>query len=122
MHILSVEDVQADGDAPWAGFDLINDELAAFDPELAERRQIEVINKIDLRSSEELDALRARAAADGRRVFFISAKENIGIDELVAEMWKMRDLLDPHEPLLRYVDEVETGEDVPDVEVIWVKE
>ena len=122
VHILSVEDVQADGDAPWAGFDLINDELAAFDPELAERRQIEVINKIDLRSSEELDALRARAAADGRRVFFISAKENIGIDELVAEMWKMRDLLDPHEPLLRYVDEVETGEDVPDVEVIWVKE
>ena len=96
--------------------------MAAFDPELAERRQIEVINKIDLRSSEELDALRARAAADGRRVFFISAKENIGIDELVAEMWKMRDLLDPHEPLLRYVDEVETGEDVPDVEVIWVKE
>ena len=82
VHILSVEDVQADGDAPWAGFDLINDELAAFDPELAERRQIEVINKIDLRSSEELDALRARAAADGRRVFFISAKENIGIDEL----------------------------------------
>ncbi len=37
-------------------------------------------------------------------------------------MWRMRDLLDPHEPLLRYVDEVETGEDVPDVEVIWVKE
>lgn len=121
VHILSVEDVQLDGE-PWAGFDLINDELAAFDPELAERRQIEVVNKIDLRTPEELDAIRRRARADGRSVFFISAKENIGLEALVAEMWRMRDELDPHEPLVHYVDEEKVDEEFPDVEVVWVKE
>ena len=121
-HILSIEDVQMDGDTPWAGFDLINDELSAFDPELAERRQIEVVNKIDLRTPEELDAVKARAEADGRRIFFVSAKEGTGLDALVAEMWKMRDDLDLHEPLVRFADEEEIDEDFPDVEVVWVKE
>lgn len=122
VHILSVEDVLPDSDNPWAGFDLINDELAAFDPELAQRRQIEVINKIDLRTPEELDALKARAQAEGRRFFFVSAREGIGLDGLVAEMWRMRDELARNEPLVRYADEEEADEEFPDVEVVWVKE
>ena len=60
VHMLSIEDVD-DAD-PWAGFELVNEELRRFDPELAERRQIEVINKIDLVSEERLQALMARAA------------------------------------------------------------
>lgn len=78
VHILSVEDV--DRDDPWAGFRLINDELASFDPELAEHEQIEVINKIDLLTDEELTALRERAKADGRHIFFISAEKGIGLE------------------------------------------
>lgn len=122
VHILSVEDVQADGENPWAGFDLINDELAAFDPELAQRRQIEVINKIDLRPPEALDAIKARAEADGRRIFFISAKEDIGLDALVAEMWRLRDELDLHQPLPRGAGGETADEEFPDGEVVWVKE
>ena len=123
VHILSVEDVQMDSDNPWAGFDLINDELAAFDPELAARRQIEVINKVDLRSPEERAALEERARVDGRRVFLISAREGWGLDALVAEMWTMRGELAPNAALLRYADDTRLDDDVPDgVEVIWVKE
>ncbi|MCH5277877.1 MAG: GTPase ObgE [Desulfovibrionaceae bacterium] len=122
VHILSVEDVPMEGENPWAGFDLINDELAAFDPELAARRQIEVVNKMDLRSPEERAALEARAGADGRRVFFVSAKENWGLDALVKEMWAMRDELAPHEALLRCADETPVDDDISDVEVIWVRE
>ena len=65
VHILSIEDVNPE-ENPWAGFDLVNDELNAFDEDLGLRRQLQVINKIDLRTPEEVDALRAIAARDGR--------------------------------------------------------
>lgn len=121
VHILSVEDIQLDGN-PWAGFDLINDELSQFDPELALRCQIEVVNKIDLRTEEELEAIKARAIADGRHIFFISAKHGTGLEELVADLWKMRDDLDLNEALVRFADEEKTEEEPDDVEVIWVRE
>ena len=74
MHILSIEDVNPE-ENPWAGFDLVNDELNAFDEDLGLRRQLQVINKIDLRTPEEVDALRAIAARDGREIFFMSADQ-----------------------------------------------
>ena len=122
VHILSVEDVQPDGENPWAGFDLINEELALFDPELARRRQIEVINKIDLRAPEELDIIRARAEADGRRMFFISARDGEGLEELTAELWRLRDELDRHEALVRFAEEEEEAGEFPEIEVEWVRE
>ncbi len=130
VHMLSAEDVnldvnldaRPDADNPWAGFDLINDELALFDPELALRRQIEVINKIDLLAPEALDALRARAKADGRNIFFISAKNGEGLEPLLREMWRLRDTLDVNDPLLSQPDDQDDDEDFPDIEVIWVKE
>ena len=74
VHILSIEDVNPE-ENPWAGFDLVNDELNAFDEDLGLRRQLQVINKIDLRTPEEVDALRAIAARDGREIFFMSADQ-----------------------------------------------
>ena len=121
VHILSVEDMQLDGN-PWAGFDLINDELAQFDPELAERKQIEVVNKIDLLEPDALAALKARADAEGRRIFFISAREGEGLEALLAELWKLRDDLDRHAPLVRFVEEEEESEEFPEIEVEWVRE
>lgn len=128
VHILSVEDV--DRDDPWAGFRLINDELASFDPELAEHEQIEVINKIDLLTDEELTALRERAKADGRHIFFISAEKGIGLEELVDELWRRLDNTSLHAPLVRPVrveseaeEEVEAGDDeFPEIEVIRTHE
>ena len=121
VHILSVEDMQLVGN-PWAGFDLINDELAQFDPELAERKQIEVVNKIDLLEPDALAALKARADAEGRRIFFISAREGEGLEALLAELWKLRDDLDRHAPLVRFVEEEEESEEFPEIEVEWVRE
>lgn len=121
VHILSVEDMQLDAN-PWAGFDLINEELALFDPELAERKQIEVVNKIDLLEPDALAALKARADAEGRRIFFISAREGEGLDALLAELWTLRDDLDRHAPLVRFVEEEEESEEFPEIEVEWVRE
>lgn len=121
VHILSIEDINEDD--PWAGFELINDELRKFDEELADRRQIEVINKIDLASEEKLEMLRQRAAKDNRRIFFISAKEDIGLEPLVAEMWRLKSELSRHEPIVHIQTQPEEEiEQFPEIEVEYTGE
>lgn len=121
VHILSIEDL--DPEHPWDGFELINEELRKFDPELAERRQIEVVNKIDLAAPEKLQALKNRAKKDNRSIYFISAKENIGLEPLVAEMWRLKTDLSRHEPLIHYqVTEEEAAEQFPEIEVEYTGE
>jgi len=82
VHILSGED--ADPEDPAAGFAMLSEELRAFDPELAEKPQIRVINKIDILPQERLAALRLNAPVD---VLFVSALIGTGLPELLAEMW-----------------------------------
>lgn len=122
VHILSIEDI--DDSDPWSGFELVNKELRKFNQELAEREQIEVINKIDLVSGERLEALKKRAEKDGRRVYFISAKENINIEPLVEEMWRLQAELSRHEPLAHFqtVEEAENTEEFPEIEVEYTRE
>ena len=121
VHILSIEDVNPD-ENPWAGFDLVNDELNAFDEELGQRRQLQVINKIDLRTPEEVDALRALAAKDGREIFFMSADQGDGVEELLAAMWSLRAEMESHAPLLHYQEMVLEDEEFPDIEVVYTRE
>lgn len=83
VHILSGED--ADPDDPAAGFALLDDELRAFNAELAAKPQIRVINKIDLLPAERLAALRASAPVG---TLFVSALTGEGLDALLAEMWR----------------------------------
>jgi len=122
VHILSAQDINKDKD-PFAGFDLINEELRQFDQELSHRLQIEVINKVDLLTEEEIAEIAELAKAEGREVFFISAKEGIGIEELVRRMWELRNELDMNEALIRYQEEEEDDEEeeFPDVEVEYVR-
>lgn len=121
VHILSIEDIN-DSD-PWAGFTLINEELHCFDPELAERQQIEVVNKIDLVDEARLEELRERARQDGRDIFFISARDNVGIEPLLEALWHTRELSAPHDPLLRFEAlDPEADEAFPEIEVIYTRE
>ncbi len=122
IHILSIEDID-DAD-PWSGFDLINEELCRFDSELSGRQQLEVINKIDLVTPERLETLQQRAKSENRTIFFISAKDSLGLDELAAQLWQMRDALDTHAPLLHLIEaENDTDDDIDaDIEVIYTRE
>ena len=136
VHILSAEDITPED--PWAGFRLINEELTLFEPRLAERRQIEVVNKIDLLDAEALQVLRDAAVASGRRIFFISALNEEGLDELKEAMWNLNDNLPVSEAFVRprtaeelfgrndEADEVSEDEaddeDYSGIEVIWTKE
>ncbi|MDR2893637.1 MAG: GTPase ObgE [Deltaproteobacteria bacterium] len=101
---------------PWAGFDLINEELRLFDQSLSERMQIEVVNKIDLLTPEQLAALQERANEDGRRIIFISALERQGLEPLIEEMWRLQAELEQNEPLLKSRASQMKGADADDAE------
>lgn len=90
VHLLSAEDlVEDDADAdPFRGFDLVNEELARFDPLLAQKRQILVLNKIDLLDEERVAGLKERAKAQKRKLYCISALEGDGLETLAKAMWK----------------------------------
>ncbi|WP_291318652.1 GTPase ObgE [Desulfonatronospira sp.] len=85
VHILSVEDV--DPGNFQQGFQVLNQELEKYSPELALREQILVLNKIDLLSAAQLEKLGQAVAASSLRVHLISALEGSGVDALVQDIW-----------------------------------
>jgi GTP-binding protein len=87
VHVLSAEEL--DQDDPWAGFDLVNDELVRYDPDLAAKPQIEVVNKTDLLDEERLAGLREAAKRQGRGIHFISALQGTGLEGLSRAMWAL---------------------------------
>lgn len=120
VHILSVEDV--DPEDPWAGFELINDELVKFNETLGNRHQIELINKIDTVDDEKVALLKQKAEEDGRNVFFVSALHEDGLEDVVKVMWDIADAHDRNVPLSTAREEIIEEEVVEEVEVIWTRE
>lgn len=85
--ILHVVDVTGgyEGRDPIEDYDTINAELAAYASELADRPQIVVANKCDMPGTEDaVAALKARAEADERPFFAVSAVTGQGLDQLVS--------------------------------------
>jgi len=106
VHILSGED--ADPENPEAGYAMLNEELRAFDAELADKPQIRVINKIDILEPKRLAALRKHAPRD---ILFVSALTGEGLPALLAEMWRRYEALSPAEAdALERSDVLEEGE------------
>lgn len=82
MHVVDLTG-GFEGRDPVDDYEKINAELAAHAEELAERPQIVIGNKADMPgTSEALARLQARAAADGRPFFAVSALTGMGINEL----------------------------------------
>lgn len=83
LHLVDVS--SASGRDPVSDYEIINRELANYDPELAARPQMVVATKIDaLDDPDRLETLRQRAGTDGKPFFAISSVANQGIKELVA--------------------------------------
>ena len=85
LHIIDVSLI--DSDNPLADFNLINTELSKHSDKLAKKKQIIVLNKIDLTGSEELVTI-FKNAYKGSDVFPISAATGKGTKDLVRTMAK----------------------------------
>jgi GTPase len=95
--LLHLVDVSSSGRDPVNDYEVINRELAAYNAELAERRQVVVATKIDaLDEPERVEALRARAEADGREFFAISSVTGEGVKHLISAVAKEVELHRAH--------------------------
>lgn len=92
VHILAAEDINREN--PIDGYEMLTQELIEYSPELGDKTQIKVVNKIDTLSEEDLADIKTKMEASGEKVFFISALTGEGIDELLEEMWRQLALLD----------------------------
>ena len=82
LHLVDVS--SSSGRDAVSDYEVINRELAAYDAQLGERAQFVVATKIDaLDEPERLESLRARAEADERPFFAISAVAGTGVRELL---------------------------------------
>lgn len=75
---------------PVAAYNSLNNELKLFDPVLATKPQLIVINKIDLPEvRERIPTIREEFRSVGEEAHFISAAAGDGVKELMAETLKL---------------------------------
>ncbi|MBW2619431.1 MAG: 50S ribosome-binding GTPase, partial [Deltaproteobacteria bacterium] len=86
VHLLDAGRI--DPEAPLADFEKINAELAAFDPGLAEKKQVVVVSKMDLFEDDQPLAL-VRRTLPGGEVFGVSAVTGHGLDELKWSLFRL---------------------------------
>lgn len=73
--------------SPLDDFARLNRELELWDPELARREQIVVLNKADLpHVQEEAEALREHFEGEGQTFLTLSAARRLGLQELLDEL------------------------------------
>lgn len=94
VHMLDVSG--ATGRDPLADFDVINEELASFNPELAELPQIVALTKMDVPGAEGIASpLAQEIRVRGREVHLISAVTGQGVQELVYAVSEQLEKLGP---------------------------
>ncbi|HJZ84000.1 MAG TPA: GTPase ObgE [Polyangia bacterium] len=78
------------GREPERDFDLLNAELRAYDPRLAERPQVVALNKIDLPDVRALfPEVQDRFARRGIALYALSAVTGEGVAELLEQLWRI---------------------------------
>jgi len=80
--LLHLIDASTPDDQPVEDYRILARELDAYNQELRDRRQLVVLNKIDLIDDERLEEVKGQFAAFGMQVLAISAEEGAGLDGL----------------------------------------
>lgn len=93
IHLLTFQDEGMSD--PLKDFQNLNQELIAYHPSLQEKRQLIVLNKIDLPFiREKAKIIRERFKEMGRELFLISAKTGEGVEELLNRVFRELDLIE----------------------------
>lgn len=93
VHVVDISGIE--GRDPKEDFRIINQELAKFDKELAERPQIVAGNKSDMATEEQVNDFRQFIEEQGLSFFCISAATTQGTSELVKKIIETLDTLPP---------------------------
>lgn len=93
VHVVDVSGIE--GRDPKDDFRIINEELAKFNEELAERPQIVAANKSDMATEEQIADFKSFIEEQGIPFFCISAATTMGTRELVKKITEVLDTLPP---------------------------
>lgn len=105
-----VEATSPDGSDPWERFVKINDELRAYSSDLAAKRQLVALNKMDLPGTAEIaEEFIRKAATHGYTVFPISAKEGTGLPLLLDQVVEELKRIPKPEPIAGLAEEAQEG-------------
>jgi GTP-binding protein len=87
LHIVEATFTTGPDRSPLHDFDVINSELARYAPELADKPQVVVLNKIDATASDDVDVHRSAFAARGVELLTISAATGAGLAPVLERLW-----------------------------------
>jgi GTP-binding protein len=87
LHIVEATFTTGPDRSPLSDLRTINGELRQYAPELAEKPQIVVLNKVDAITAEELAEHRRAFADAGVELLTMSAATNAGIDVVLERLW-----------------------------------
>lgn len=90
LHIIDDTYTTGPDRSPLADFDVINGELARYAPELAEKPQVVVLNKVDAGTTHgSIEELTAAFAARGHTLLTMSAATGAGTDAVLEALWRL---------------------------------
>ncbi|MGI9861593.1 GTPase ObgE [Moorella naiadis] len=104
VHVLDITHPAKEVLANWQ---TVNDELAHYNPELAQRPQVVAANKMDLPGGEEKVALLQEQLGPDYRIFPIAAATGEGINALLYHLAGLLDTLPPPAPVTALEEEAE---------------
>jgi GTP-binding protein len=95
IHLLDVGNALLEGSDPLERYDQIRSELSAYAGEIASRRELVALNKVDLLADRErLTPIEAALRARGCEVFRLSGATGEGVPELIARAARVLDEVD----------------------------
>jgi GTP-binding protein len=89
VHLIDISTI--DPHNPLAGYEIVCEELAGYSPQLTQKPQVVVLNKIDLPDTAEAAKLLQTALKD-REVMLISAATRKGVEQLISKLIELLDL------------------------------
>ncbi|MGQ9636562.1 MAG: GTPase ObgE [Thermodesulfobacteriota bacterium] len=90
VHILEVR--EEEDRTPLRDFETLNKELKAYHPSLSQKKQVVVLNKIDLPIvREKAEEIKEQFEKMGYRLHLISGKTGEGVEELIETLFQLLD-------------------------------
>lgn len=87
LHIVEATFTTGPDRSPKADFDVINGELAQYAPELAQKPQVVVLNKVDAIDPKDVAEYRDEFARDGIELMAMSAATGEGVQAVLEKLW-----------------------------------
>jgi GTP-binding protein len=89
LHIVEATFTVGPDRSPKADFEVINRELARYAPDLANKPQVVVLNKVDAIDPKDIEEYRREFGAEGIHLYAMSAATGEGVSEVLEKVWSL---------------------------------